>query len=90
MWPIWKQPQVSACCWKSRKSIFPRRSRHLQGDGLSTALLIKVFAYVLALRLHAQGVFSPWTLTQIMRTLRREEDVRDCLATHFHTPFSTT
>jgi hypothetical protein len=30
------------------------------------------------------------TITQIMRKLRREEDVRDFLATHFPTPFSTT
>ena len=29
----------------------------LQGDGLYTALLIKVFAYLLALRLQAQGGF---------------------------------
>jgi len=35
----------------------------LQGDGLYTALLIKVFAYLLALRLQAQGVFSNSELT---------------------------
>jgi hypothetical protein len=28
------------------------------------------------------------TMTEIMRTLRREEDLRECLATHFHAPFS--
>jgi hypothetical protein len=53
-------------------------------------LLIKVFAYFLALRLQAQGVFSQLTITQIMRTLRREEDLREFLTTHFHTPFSIT
>jgi len=40
------------------QSIFQLRSMQLQGDGLYTALLIKVFAYLLALRLQAQGVFS--------------------------------
>jgi hypothetical protein len=53
-----------------------------------TALLIKVFAYLLALRLKAQGVFSKLTLTAIMRQLRREADLRDFLTTHFHAPFS--
>ena len=61
------------------KSIFQIRSMHLQGDGLYTALLIKVFAYLLALRLQAQGVFSKLTITEIMRKLRREEDLRDFL-----------
>jgi hypothetical protein len=90
MWHIWKQHHVIECFWKIMKSVFHMRSMQLQGDGLYTALLIKVFAYVLALRLQAQGVFSKLTITQIMRKLRREEDLRDFLATHFHTPFSTT
>ena len=70
------------------KSIFQLHSMQLQGDGLYTALLIKVFAYLLALRLQAQGVFSTLTMTEIMRKVRREEDVRDFLMTHFHAPFS--
>jgi hypothetical protein len=28
------------------------------------------------------------TMTEIMRKLRREEDLRDFLMTHFHAPFS--
>ena len=88
IWHIWKQHQVIECFWKIMKSIFQIRSMHLQGDGLYTALLIKVFAYLLALRLQAQGVFSKLTLTEIMRKLRREEDLRDFLMTHFHAPFS--
>jgi hypothetical protein len=88
IWHIWKQHHVIECFWKIMKSIFQLRSMHLQGDGLYTALLIKVFAYLLALRLQAQGVFSKLTLTEIMRQLRREADLRDFLATHFHAPFS--
>ena len=53
IWHIWKQHHVIECFWKIMKSIFQLRSMHLQGDGLYTALLIKVFAYLLALRLQA-------------------------------------
>ena len=61
---------------------------HLSGNGLYTALLIKVLAYLLALRVQAQGVFATLSLTELMRKLRREADVRDFLETHFHAPFS--
>ena len=88
IWHIWKQHHVIECFWKIMKSIFQIRSMQLQGDGLYTALLIKVFAYLLALRLKAQGIFSKLTITEIMRKLRREEDLRDFLVTHFHAPFS--
>ena len=70
------------------KSIFQFRSMHLSGNGLYTALLIKVLAYLLALRVQAQGVFSKLSLTEIMRKLRREADFRDFLETHFPAPFS--
>jgi hypothetical protein len=90
IWHIWKQHHMVECFWKAMKSIFQMRSMQLQGDGLYTALLIKVFAYLFALRLQAQGVFSTLTITQIMRKLRREEDLRDFLETHFHAPFSIT
>ncbi len=90
IWHIWKQHHVIECFWKIMKSIFHIRSMQLQGDGLYTALLIKVLAYLLALRLQASGVFSKLTITEIMRKLRREEDLRDFLATHFHDHFSTT
>ncbi|MDH3604902.1 MAG: transposase, partial [Candidatus Tectomicrobia bacterium] len=90
MWHIWKQHHVIECFWKIMKSIFQIRSMQLQGDGLYTALLIKVLSYLLALRLQAEGVFSKLTITQIMRKLRREEELGDFLATHFHVPFSIT
>jgi len=85
---MWKQPQVVACFWKSMKAIVQLHSMPRQGDGLYTAVLIQGVASLLALRLQAQGVFSPLTMTEIMRTLRREEEVRDCLMTHLHAPFS--
>lgn len=88
IWHIWKQHHVIECFWKTMKSIVQIRFMHLQGDGLYTALLMKVFAYLLALRLQAQRIFSKLTITEIMRNLRREEDLRDFLMTHFHAPFS--
>jgi hypothetical protein len=90
IWHIWKQHHVIECFWKIMKSIFQLRSMPLQGNGLSTALLIKVLAYLLALRLQVQGVFSKLSLTEMMRKLRREADLRDFLMTHFHAPFSRT
>src|SRR5215813_10212957 len=66
IWHIWQQHHVIECFWKIMKSIFQIRLMHLQGDGLYTALLIKVFAYLLALRLQAQRVFSKLTITEIM------------------------
>src|SRR5918994_6242128 len=90
IWHIWKQHHVIECFWKIMKSIFQIRSMQLQGDGLYTALLIKVLAYLLALRLQADGGFAKLTITQIMRKLRREEELRDFLATHFHASFSIT
>jgi hypothetical protein len=59
----------------------------LQGHGLYTALLIKVLAYLLALRLQAHRPFSKWTITQIIRTLRRNHDLGSLLTEHFHLPF---
>ena len=90
IWHIWKQHHVIECFWKILKSIFHIRSMQLQGDGLYTALLIKVFAYMLALRLKAHRTFSKLTITQIMRKLSREHDLRDLLTEHFHDAFSIT
>ena len=88
--PAMRRQHGIECFWKIMKSIFHMRSMQLQDDGLYTALLIKVFAYLLVLRLQAQGAFSKLTMTEIMRKLRREEDLREFLATHFHDPFSIT
>jgi len=88
IWHIWKQHHLIECFWKTLKSIFHIRAMQLQGDGLYTALLIKVLAYLLALRLKAHRTFSTWTITQIMRKLSRDHDLRDVLMTHFHDAFS--
>jgi Transposase DDE domain len=89
-WHIWKQHHQIECFWKRLKSVFQMRAMHLHGDGLYAALLIKVLAYLLAIRLRAQRAFSKCSITQIMRQLRRDHDLRDVLAEHFHGAFVTT
>lgn len=88
IWHIWKQHHLIEYFWKLLKSIFHIRSMQLQGDGLYTALLIKILAYLLALRMKARREFSQWTITQIMRHLSRHHDVRDFMTTHFQATFS--
>ena len=90
IWHIWQQHHLIECFWKSLKSIFHIRSMQLQGNGLYTALLIKVLAYLLALRMKARREFSKWTITQIMRYLSRHHDLRDFMTAHFQNAFSIT
>ena len=49
LWPMWQQPHVMEGFWKIMQAMFQSRFMHLQGDGLYTALRIKVFAYLLSL-----------------------------------------
>ncbi len=90
IWHIWKQHHLIECFWKILKSIFHIRAMQLQGHGLYTALLIKVFAYLLAIRLQAHRPFSKLTITQIMRNLSRDHDLGTLLTAHFHLPFLAT
>jgi hypothetical protein len=90
IWHIWQQHHLIECFWKILKSIFHICTMQLQGHGLYTALLIKVLAYVLAIRLQAQRTFSKLTITQIMRNLSRDHDLKTLLTEHFHLPFLTT
>jgi hypothetical protein len=87
IWHIWKPHHLIECFWKILKSIFHIRAMQLPGHGLYTALLIKVLAYVLAIRLQAHHPFSKLTLTQMMRNLSRDHDLRTMLTAHFHLPF---
>jgi hypothetical protein len=90
IWHIWQQQHLIECFWKILKSLFHIRAMQLQGDGLYTALLIKVFAYLLAIRLKAHRPFSKLTITQLMRNLSRDHDLGTLLTEHFHLPFLVT
>jgi hypothetical protein len=90
IWHSWKQQHLIEWFWKLLKAICHIRSMPLHGDGWYAALLIKVFAYLLAIRLQAHRSFSQLTITQIMRKLSRTHDLRDLMMTHFHDAFSIT
>lgn len=84
IWHIWKPHQAIEQFWKILKSLLHIKDMQLPGDGLYTALLIKVIAYLLALRWKARKALSKLTLTQLMRKISREEDLRALLTEHFH------
>ena len=86
MWHIWKQHHQIECFWKLLKSVLQVRAMRLHGDGLYAGLLIKVLAYLFAMRLRAHRAFSKCSLTQIMRKLSRDHDLRQVLDEHFHEP----
>ena len=90
IWHLWTQQHLIECVWKILQSIVHMRSMPWQGNGLYTAWLIKVFASVLAIRLQAHRPFSTWSMTQIMRKLRRDHHLKDLLTTHFQGAFLTT
>lgn len=84
IWHIWKQHHLIECFWKMLKSTFKIKSMRLSGNGIYTALLIKVLAYLLAIRLKMQRTFSNLSIVQIMRKIRREYDLKNIISEHFH------
>jgi Transposase DDE domain len=89
IWHIWKQHHQIECFWKMLKSVFQIRAMRLHDNGLYAALLIKVLAYLLAIRLRVNKAFSKCSITQRMRRVRREEDLRDLIDEHFHGTYLT-
>ena len=79
IWRIWKQHCLIECFCKILKSTFKIKTMQLQGNGLYTALFIKVLSYLLALRLKAYKSFSKLSVTQIMRKIMREGSI-PCLS----------
>ena len=90
IWHIWKQHHLVECFWKVLKSLFKIKAMQLSGDGVYTALLTKVLAYFLAIRIKAQRAFSKLSIVQLMRKIRREYDLKTLLTEHFHLPFLGT
>jgi len=90
IWHLWKQHQAIEQFWKILKSVLHIKDMQLPDQGLYTALLIKVIAYLLALRWKAKKALSKSTLTQLMRQISREYDLRALLEEHFHLPIWLT
>ena len=87
IWHIWKNHNLIEYFWKILKSTFKIKSMRLQGDGIYTGLLVKIFSYLLAVRLKFQREYSKLSIVQIMRKIRRENDLRALLEEHFHLGF---
>lgn len=90
LWHSWTQHVRIEHFWKLLKSTFRIKDMRLQGDGLYGGLVIKILAYLLALRLKQHRRFSNSSLTQILRTIQREEDLMQLIHQHFHLPKSIT
>jgi len=90
IWRIWKQHHIIECFWKIPESVSEIKSMQLRDDGLYAALLTKIIAYILAIRLKREKAYSKMSLTQIMRKIRREYDLETILREHFHLQFLIT
>ena len=90
IWHIWKQHCLIECFWKLLKSTFKIKEMRLHGEGIYTGLVIKILAYLLAMRLKREPRFSNSTLTEIMTTIRRNTDLQTLLREHFHLPYLLT
>ncbi|MCI5136602.1 MAG: hypothetical protein D3920_16395 [Candidatus Electrothrix sp. AW2] len=87
IWHIWKHHNLIEYFWNILKSTFKIKSMRLQGDGIYTGLLVKIFSYLLAVRLKSRREYSKLSIVQIMRKIRRENDLRALLEEHFHLGF---
>jgi len=90
IWHIWKQHCLIECFWKLLKSTFKIKEMRLHGEGVYTGLVIKILAYLLAMRLKAEPRFSNSTLAEIMTKIRRDTDLETVLKEHFHLPYLLT
>ena len=86
IWHIWKEHFLIEWFWKMLKSIFKINAMRLHGIGLYTGLLIKVLAYILAMRLQQHRKFSHLSMLQLIRTIQREYQLQELINEHFHLP----
>jgi hypothetical protein len=86
IWHIWKQHVLIEWFWKTLKSVFKINAMRLRGVGLYTGLLIKLLAYLLALRLKKHRDFSHLSMTQLIRTIQRDCRLQELIEEHFHLP----
>ena len=86
IWHIWKQHVLIEWFWKMLKSVFKIKTMRLRGVGLYTGLLIKVLAYLLAMRLQTHREFSHVSMTQLIRKIQRDYRLQELMNEHFHLP----
>ena len=88
IWHIWKQHHIIEYFRKLLKSVFMIKKMQQRGDGIYTALLIKILSYMLAARLKSHKKFAKLSIEQIMRKIRRDYDLEKLIEEHFHPLFS--
>lgn len=86
IWHIRTQHVLIEWFWKMLKSVFKINAMRLRGVGLYTGLLIKVLAYLLAMRLQTHREFSLFSMTQLMRKIQRDYRLQELMEEHFHLP----
>ena len=89
IWRTWQKHHSIEQFWRLLKSVLQLKSIQLRGDGLYAGLLIKVLTCILLLRLKSLKPFKKLSFLQIMRKIRREENLQDLADEHFHSLFST-
>ena len=87
LWRMWTAHNLIEQFWKILKSILNIKAMRLRAQGLYTGLLVKVMAYLSLLSLQFQRRRNNFSLTQIIRQLRRESNLLDLLHEHFHLEF---
>ena len=90
IWRAWKRHHAIEQFWRFLKSVLHLKSIQLRGDGLYAGLLIKILTAILLLRLKSTKTFRMLSFLQIMRKIRREDNLRDLANEHFHALFSPT
>lgn len=84
IWHIWKQHHVIENFWKQLKSVFKIKDMRMQKQGLYTALLIKVLAYIMAMLLKTEKQFLKLSLFEIMKNIFSINNLSDIANKHFH------
>ena len=87
IWRIWQAHNVIEQFGKILKSVFKIGEMKLRKDGIYTGLLIKTIAYLVIVSVQFSPHFGHLSLTQIMRKLKFECDLKNLLCEHFHLDF---
>lgn len=90
IWRTWQRHHAIEQFWRLLKSVLQLKSIQLRGDGLYAGLLIKILTCIMLLRLKSLKPFKKLSFLQIIRKIRREENLKDLADEHFHSLFPAT
>ncbi len=84
IWRIWKCHHCIEILWKIFKSTLKFKDMRMHDHGHNIGLLIKVIAYFFAMHMKNQKGFTSLSITEIIRKISREYDLRKIVEQHFH------